>query len=165
MKQDSQIPPQVLDSARVLKYVVLDDSVKFSGRTLLFVDGNELGPTPCLAICKDLEDDAILLFHCTEDWNVLGVAGYGSVDEAERRAERIYQGVSSRWIEPNFSDEEVARYLEDLRGSERCTFCSKGSDEANALLEKNGKWICDVCVEEFHQMLQDEPPASEDSND
>jgi hypothetical protein len=165
MKQDSQIPPPVLDSARVLKYAVLDDSVKFSGRTLLFVDGKELDPAPCLAICKNLEDDAILLFHCDQDWNVLGAAGYGAIDEAERRAERIYQGVSARWIEPNFSDEEVSRYFEGLRGSERCTFCGKASDEANALLEKSGKWICDVCVEEFHEMLREEPQASDDSND
>lgn len=150
----TSVPPPVLDGARVLKYAVLDGSVKFSGRTLLFVDGKELGPAPCLAICENLDDRDILLFHCQRDWEVLGAAGYASVGEAEKRAETTYPGVSRHWIDPHFTDEQVSNYLLELAAGERCTFCGRGAGEAT-LLEKNSKWICDGCTEEFHGMLQE----------
>lgn len=89
------------------------------------MDKKELGPVPCLAICKNLEDDEILLFHCSEDWDVLGAVFYNSVAEAEKRAERTYPGVSSHWIEPHFTDEQVSKYLAELSAEQRCTFCGK----------------------------------------
>ena len=151
-RTDSE-PPPILDSACVLEYVVLDDSVQFSGRTLLFVEGKELGPTPCLAICQNLEDAAILLFHCDRDWRVLGVAGYKSVDEAKSSAERIYSGITKGWTKTRFTEEEVSKYLEEISGNEFCVFCGKRPDQVEALIEKNKKHICDGCVMEFYQML------------
>jgi hypothetical protein len=65
-------PPPVLHCARLLYYAVLDSSVEFTGRSLLFVDGKELGPVPCLAICEG--EAETLLFHCSSDWSVLGLA-------------------------------------------------------------------------------------------
>lgn len=156
MKRTLRKPPLVLDNARVVEYAVLNNSVNFSGRTLLFVEGKELGPLPCLAICENLEDAAILLFHCDRDWTVLGVARYGSISEAKNRAERTYPGVSNRWIETQSTELEVSKYLEDLSANECCTFCGKGPGQAEILMEKNCKWICDACAIEFHQMLQED---------
>jgi hypothetical protein len=76
-------PPPVLDSARLLDYAVLDESVSYSGHSSLFVDGKELGPVPCLAICQALDGAGVLLFHCSDDWTVLGAAEYLSVAEAK----------------------------------------------------------------------------------
>src|ERR1700719_3065093 len=100
MTNTARKPPLLLANARVLEYAVLDDSVRYSGRSFLFVDGKELGPVPCLAICRESNNSGGLLLHCDWDWSVLGVAGYPSSDEAKRRAEHIYPGVSTRWIKP-----------------------------------------------------------------
>jgi len=47
-KAGPQGPPRLLDSARLLQYAVIDASIGFRGRTLLFVDGKELGRVPQL---------------------------------------------------------------------------------------------------------------------
>jgi hypothetical protein len=98
-KQPSS-PPPVLDSARVLHYVVISKDIEFSGRSLLFVDGKELGPVPCLAICEEKETGGVLLFHCASDWTVLGCSAHASISEAQKRAEHVYRGASTCWVDP-----------------------------------------------------------------
>ena len=116
MTPDVQTPPPVLDCARVIEYAVLDESVSYSGRTLLFVDGKELGRVPCLAICEDKKLRGVMLFHCNREWTVLGCSGHGSVSEAKDRAEGIYPRLSSCWVEAHVSEEEAERYLDELFG-------------------------------------------------
>lgn len=73
-------PPYVLDSARVLAYAVLDQTVSYTGRISVYVGGKLLSPVPRLAICENLARDGdFLLFYCTETWEVLGVGGYDSL--------------------------------------------------------------------------------------
>jgi hypothetical protein len=86
----------VLGNARVLEYAILDESVTYSGHSSLFV-GNvkehlkELGPVPRLAIAQDLKTGEIMLLHCDQDWEVLGLGGnYDSVAKAKASAERAY---------------------------------------------------------------------------
>src|SRR5438445_13693576 len=87
----SEKPPRVLANARVLEYAVLDESVTYSGHSSLFV-GNineglkELGPVPCLAIAQDLKTGEIMLLHCDEEWDVLGVVGDTTRPRRRRRA-------------------------------------------------------------------------------
>jgi len=61
-----ETPPStpVIDCSRLLCYAIVDNTVQFSGRTLLFVDGKELGRVPCLAICENKKLSEVLLFHC-----------------------------------------------------------------------------------------------------
>src|SRR5690349_8890919 len=106
-----QTPPPVLDCARLIEYAILDKTVEFSGHSALFVNGNEVGPVPCLAICEDLKSSSILLFHCGTDWNVLGCAAHTSIVDAESRAESIYRGVRSQWRRTNTSREAAVAYL------------------------------------------------------
>jgi hypothetical protein len=48
----------------------------------------------------------LLLFHCDENWNVLGAQIWNapdrppvtSVDEVKERAEKFYAGVNSKWV-------------------------------------------------------------------
>jgi ClpX C4-type zinc finger protein len=149
-------PPPVLDSARVLEYAELDSSVGFSGRILLYVDGKELGPAPCLAICQNLREAEILLFHCDLDWTVLGTGGYATVADAKSRAERIYPGVSACWVEAHVSEQEATQYLDELSHDQRCSFCGKRPDQIEKLIEQGDARICNFCIEEFHQMLREE---------
>jgi hypothetical protein len=90
-------PPAILDSSQVLMYATLDDSVKFTGRAVVMVGEKIIDPVPRLAICRNLYDDDILLFLCDNDWNVLGAGGYGTIENAQARAESAYAGSSARW--------------------------------------------------------------------
>ncbi len=161
---DRSIPPPVLASARVLFYATVNDSVKFMGRTLLFVDGKELGPVPCLAICKQETSNEALLLHCDSEWNTLAGSGHASPDDAKARAERIYAGLSTRWIDAGVSMEEAAAYkaglskaskdhLEELRSTARCSFCLRKFAEVDDMHvnETENAFICNRCVQEFHR--------------
>jgi hypothetical protein len=161
MKLTLPKPPPVLDSARVLGYAVLDESVIYSGHSSLFVNGKELGPVPCLAICQGSNGDGILLLHCSRDWTVLGVAEYPSVDEAKNRAERIYPGLSTHWIGLHVTKEEAAHYLDKAFGDQRCSFCGKKPEQIERLIAKNDARICDSCITEFHQMLHENSQREE----
>ena len=103
MAKVSSKPPQLLDSARVLHYANVDKGVGFAGRTLLFVDGKELGKVPNLAICAEVSSGGVLLFHCSRAWKVFGCSAHDSVEAAKEKAERIYPGLSSRWVEAKAS--------------------------------------------------------------
>jgi hypothetical protein len=144
-------PPPVISNAWVLAYAVVDDSVKFAGRTLLFVDGKEVESVPCLAIAQSLDDGCVLLLHCSADWGVLATATFPSMDEARKRAEKIYRGLS--WKKTNFTRKEAERYLDEVSRDQRCSFCGKRPDQIDELIEKKGARICDCCIREFHQML------------
>ena len=147
-------PPPVLDCARVIEYAVLDASVGYSGRTLLFVNGKELGRVPCLAICEDKTvPPGVMLFHCDLNWTVLGCSGFGSVAEAKDRAERIYPGVSTYWVHALVSEEDAKRSPDELFGDQRCSFCGKRADQVKRLLQRNEVRICDRCVDEFHDTM------------
>jgi hypothetical protein len=91
----------LLDSARVLHYANVDEDVAYAGRTLLFVDGKELGKVPNLAICEESASGGVLLFHCSRAWKVLGCSAHKSVAAAKEKAEQIYPGLGDRWFEAN----------------------------------------------------------------
>jgi hypothetical protein len=138
-------PPPALDRARVLHYAILDSDIEFSGRSLLFVDGKELGPVPRLAICEEKKTGGVLLFHCAGDWTVLGCAFYDSVSNAQARAERIYKGISTRWVDAKVSQEAAEAYLNELFGNQRCRVCGRRPDEVESLIQEGSSWICDRC--------------------
>ena len=151
-------PPPAIVSERVLHYAVLDDAVGYkTGHGLFFVNGKELGKVPCLAICQDKKTSEILLFHCDRDWSSLGVSGHDSVAAAKRRAEVIYPGSSTRWVEANFTEEEADRYLDEVWADFRCSFCGKRPDETLATLfeGKVDARICGKCVAEMYSRLDD----------
>jgi hypothetical protein len=139
-------PPPVIDHAQLLQYAILDESVGYSGRTLLLVNENEIGRVPCLAVCRDARSEGVLLFHCDAGWDVLGCSAHASVDLAKARAERIYPGLSALWIEARVTAEEAERYLDQLWGGERCSICARRGDQVEELHEEAGGWICERCL-------------------
>jgi len=119
-KHSDPPPPFICMNDRVLLYyAVLDESVGYrAGHRLFFVDGKEIGRVPCLAICQERESNKFTLYYCGGDWGLVGVAaGYESVEAAKARAECIYPGSSTRWIEAQFTDEDVSRHLADFDDS------------------------------------------------
>jgi hypothetical protein len=117
----------------------------------MFIGGKEVEKVPCLAICQgsnETNPDRVMLYYCDSDWTPIGAAGHPSIAEAQRRAERIYPGVSSCWIEAHVTVEEAERYLDEEWGDERCGVCGKRGDKVDALLEHGEGWICDLCSAE-----------------
>ncbi|MGH9515628.1 MAG: ClpX C4-type zinc finger protein [Terriglobales bacterium] len=145
--------PPVLDCARVLHYAVLDRSVTFSGRSLLFVGGKELGRVPCLAIAEDKETKGVFLFHCTRKFRVLGCSAHASVREAKHRAETTYPGVAGRWVKSGVTKTKADRFLDGVFKRQRCAVCRKRPDQVQRLVRKSDLLICSDCVRELYEML------------
>jgi len=163
----SEKPPPVLGNARVLEYAVLDESVTYSGHSSLFVvnvdEGlKELGPVPCLAIGEDLKTGEIMLLHCDQGWDVLGLGGkYKSIAQAKARAERAYHGISACWIDAKITQDEALRFRDEIWADKRCSFCNKIPPDFNKMIERNNVRICDLCIAEFQKIIAEEPPSNE----
>ena len=108
-------PPPVIDSSVVLFYAVVDASVRYTGRGFVIVDGKVLDPVPCVAITRNLYDGDILVCRCDDDWNVLGVAAYASVEEAQVRTENVYAGITAKWQTYRELTEEELAEIEEIR--------------------------------------------------
>jgi hypothetical protein len=140
-------PPPVLDSARVLAYACVDANVRYIERHTLYLGRKLVGQVPRLAICQNLNEEEILVFHCDSDWNVLGVAGGNhSIAEAKSQASRSYIGIDEKWVETGVSVSEAEAYLREAYADSICSFCGKLPHEFTRLIEgKNGR-ICNICV-------------------
>lgn len=153
-------PPPVLGSGRVLEYAILDDSVTHSGRSSVFVGSPaglvELGPVRCLAITQDLRTGEISLLHCGAEWEVLGLGGnYDTIEQAKSRAERAYHGLSSLWIDANVSRDEALKYVDEVWGDERCTFCGKNVSDVALMMTRDDARICDSCIDKFYEAIRE----------
>lgn len=152
-------PPPALAACLVEHYAIRDRSMKYSGHSSLYRDGKEVGPVPCLAICRGDEDE-VLLFHCDRRWNVLGVAGgYANITAAKRRAEEIYPGISAAWVKTGFSRRQVKQYLDRIGHNLKCTFCGRAGHQVEGIVTKGKSAICHACVREVSEMI--EPDAAQ----
>lgn len=148
-------PPPALDQCRVLQYAILDASAAYSGHSNLFSDGKEVGPVPRLAICQEKTGrPEVLLLHCDGDWESLGATAYATVSEARERAEKIYPGVNKLWIDSDFSEQDAAKYLDDLWSSHRCSFCGRDPRQFEKVVEKNNVRICEFCVRDAYDLMR-----------
>jgi ClpX C4-type zinc finger protein len=155
-KSDS--PPPVLDRARVIAYAVLDDSVQWTGRQKLFVDGKALGPVPRLALCQNVEGNLkdILVFHCNDEWAVLGVSGGETLEAAKASAERAYRGVGARWIPTNVTEDEAKSWIEQNCADVSCSFCDRTPGDYQHLVgnKSGGVRICNHCIDEYYALIR-----------
>ena len=144
-----EAPPPVLDSARVIAYAPIDPSIPYLAKSALYVGGNRLGRVAALAICDNLGSDmGLLVFHCDEQWNVLGTSGAESVEAAIIAAERDYPGLKAHWVQVNTTVETALAYYDATFGG-RCSFCGKRAFEISGLVQSDNACICRSCVEEF----------------
>jgi hypothetical protein len=109
-------PTPVIDSSVVLFYAVVDASVRYTARGFVIVDGKVIDPVPRLAISRNLYGDDILVCRCDDDWNVLGVAAYASVEEAQERTEKVYAGITAKWQAYRELTQEELAEIEEIRG-------------------------------------------------
>ena len=151
-------PPPVLDMARVIAYAFVDDSVQWTGRQCLFVDGKELGPVPRLALAQNATGDLtdVLVFHCDERWEVLGVSGGANLDEAKARTEHAYRGISAKWIDANVSVEEAEAWVLENSDHMVCFFCGRSPGQFEQIVTGKLAAICNVCIDRLHRELHEE---------
>jgi len=143
-------PPPTLDCAYVIEYAEVDASVTFTGRQALYVDGKLLGAVPRLALCQNFDASDVMMFHCDDEWNVLGSSGGPNLEAARESAERAYAGISAKWIKSRFSREAAKAWLSDSWGEERCAFCGRTPNEVHCLVKgSTGARICDICIAKF----------------
>ena len=152
-------PPPVLDSARVLEYAILDQSVLFTNKLHLYAGSERVGAVPHLAICQDLHTDDLMLFHCDKEWDVIAVQAWNgpaaepvaSVEDIKGRAEHYYTGLLAKWVAHPASRDEALAYHEQQIGKDRCSFCNRSLHDAKFIVEgNNDARICDICIERFH---------------
>ncbi len=166
MKRPTSTPPPIImvNDRLLLHYAVLNDSVGFnSGHRLMFVDGKEIGPVPCLAICQDKDSPQFMLYYCNCDWKPNGIASYDSVDAAKRRAERIYPGSIACWTQAQFTEADAERFLGEQFSDMPCSFCGKRPDQTmGATFEGEGNArICGDCIREFAKDLAEHPQSKD----
>jgi hypothetical protein len=151
----SSAPPPAIASGRLLHYAILSKSVGYTlGHGLQFVDGQDIGKVPFLAISESRGPSEVLLNFCEKDWTPIAVSVHDSPANAKRRAERIYPGSSNCWVEAKVSEAEVERYLDKMYKNFRCSFCGKRGDLVSQMFAGNDDaQICNECVEEFHAGL------------
>jgi hypothetical protein len=158
------VPPPVIDGARVLEYAIVDETVTFTGRLHLYVDGVLLGEVPRLAICQTFDSDELWLFHCDEEWQPVAAQVWNGPDEGQKgslkdvkhSAENYYSGISERWIALNVTLEEAKALYEEELSEFACSFCGKGPDELRSVFRGPQANICGDCVRKLYDML-DEP--------
>jgi hypothetical protein len=155
MKQNA--PSPVIQSARVISYAFVDD-IPYRRWGSLYSGDRLIEHVPQLAICLNLgKDIGPLLFHCDEEWNVLGVSGGATIEEAKGRAARNYPGVESRWVDVNTSIDEAIRYYDRETNGAKCSFCGKRPFEiADGWVEGNNAIICRTCVEDFNEEFKND---------
>ena len=154
-------PPPVICGARVLEYALVAEPVRFTGNLQLYVGDALLGEVPRLAICESLDAEELLLFHCDDDWHVLGIQAWNtargsitSVHDVKTRAEKYYAGISSQWIAHGASVVDARAYQESMVGEDRCSFCSRTMYDVQSLVGgKNGARICDFCITALNEEM------------
>jgi hypothetical protein len=139
---------------------VLNESIKYSGHSGLFRGDEEVGPVSCFAICEDTQKPGVFLLHCDLDWTIRGTVSYESIGEAREDIEDGYPGVSALWVDANVSETDAAKYLNDIWGAERCSFCGRDPRKMPAkgtvIIEKNGLRICYSCTKEFYDLMRED---------
>jgi ClpX C4-type zinc finger protein len=163
--ETSVAPPPVLDMARVIAYAIVDASVQWTGRQTLFISGKELGPVPRLALCQNVSGNLkdILVFHCSDEWDVLGCSGGDTLEAAKASAERAYRGITDRWIFTNVTEEQAVAWMKEHHKDMSCSFCNRAPGDFDRLIEsKSGTVrVCNYCIDEHYKWIH-EPSDGKD---
>lgn len=113
-----KIPPPIIVSARLIAYAYNDDDVEFTDRIELYVGEigamKRLGEMPCLALCHNYSDGAFFLLFCNSEWQSQGIIEFSLIEKAKSQAESGYRGISKKWMESPYSEEDIRIFLRDF---------------------------------------------------
>jgi hypothetical protein len=144
--------------ARVLAYAIVDESVNFTGRQRLFVDGKLLGKVPKIVLCQSMDDSPtaanVLVFYCNDAWDILGIVGVETLDAAQAEVERCYSGISKKWIPMQVTEIEAREWIRTDSHDAKCAFCGRIPSET--FISHNSIVICKGCIDGFHDAIHGE---------
>jgi hypothetical protein len=89
--------PSEIDGARVLRYAVVDESVRATRNCKHSVLAQKMGPARALAICPYEGEPGFYLFSCDSSWQVLTDTWHETMEDALRQAEFEYEGITANW--------------------------------------------------------------------
>ncbi|MDU0460556.1 MAG: ClpX C4-type zinc finger protein [Geobacteraceae bacterium] len=165
------VPPPIIDSAKLIYFAHNDADITFTDRISLYVGGSgeelePIGEVPNLAITQPYyEPKDFLLMFCDSDWTVKGVIAFTSVEEAKIKAEKGYTGITSKWHDSSYSDEDIHDFLRDEYEvdpnsewwASYCSFCGKESSDVNQMIKSQKAQICNYCIFAFYKELAENP--------
>ena len=166
-----QLPPPVIHTAKLIAYAVNDQDVEFTNKIHLYVgdpDSEEmvrLGEMPNIAICHPYYDRSeYLIFLCDEQWEPKGTLVGASVEDAKNEVERGYKGISKKWVDEPYSENEIDEYLREDYGvnpninwwESVCSFCGKKNVEVEQIISSDKACICNHCIAKFHEIITEQ---------
>lgn len=158
-------PPPIIDSSKLICFAHNDSDVIFTDRISLYIGGEPIGEVPKLAIMKSYSDpERYWLMFCNTDWTAKGVIAFTSVEEAKIKAERGYTGITSKWNDSPYADEDIKNFL---RGeyevdpnsewwADYCSFCGRESRNVKQMINSDKAQICNFCISEFYEELKED---------
>jgi hypothetical protein len=101
----SDVPKRLADG-RVLAVLLVDNSMEFTGALKLFSGDERVGRVPAIAIVKKGRSRDLLVIHCGEEWNIVGIQVWNapggqrvtSVEQAKEIVERYYTNSAGKWV-------------------------------------------------------------------
>ena len=148
-------PPAVIGGLYVLEFAHVDDTIQFEQRYTLNVGGAWLGRVPNLALCEGFESAEVMVQHCSDDWQPLGVAGgYKTIEEAKRSVERSYSGIASKWVMSNANKQEAFAAYEAELQAESCSFCGRSPLRVTSMVGEEPR-ICNFCIDDFYEAIHE----------
>ena len=159
-------PPPVLDMARVIAYAIVDEAVEWTGRQALFVGGKELGRVPRLALCQNVSGTLkdVLVFHCDDQWEVLGCTGGDTIEAAMASAERAYRGITNKWIFTNVTEEQAVAWMKEHLKDMACSFCDRVPGDWERLIENQTctARVCNYCINKHYELIHDKTAPNQE---
>lgn len=89
--------PTRIGGGPVICFSPVDDRHRHTGNCQQIVAGVLQGPVAGLAICQLDDDDAVYLFGCDAEWNVVTDTWHQRLDDAKAQAEFEYEGIAKTW--------------------------------------------------------------------
>jgi len=87
---------------------------------------------------------------CNDQWEVLGVSGGPTVEDAKAVAERAYEGITSKWVHMDVSPQEADQWIRTNHSEVICGFCGKLPTDVSGMIRGNGIAICFHCIDKLH---------------
>ncbi len=99
---------------------------------------------------------------CNKNWEAEGVIGFTTIEEAKLKAENGYKGISNKWHESEYSEEEISEFLRNEYEVDPksewwrviCSFCGKKDSELEAVLKGKYASICKSCVSKYYEAFK-----------
>ena len=116
----AKIPPPIVDCSKLIAFAVNDQDVVYTGKQCLLVGGKLIGEQAGIVIIHPYNlPDEYLMGFCNKHWRVKGVSAHKSVEEAKRRCEIYYAGISAKWQDSPYCEEDIlnhAKYIKEEFG-------------------------------------------------